>query len=180
MHGFWVAARNNTSELASLLYFPEKKEGDKSSQFTKGSQGNITVSSAHNTCLTQRTMARAYVLCVTSKSSKMTTGIRNAWNWLLFFLSYTRLTWISLLSHRFELESIILGHYDVLHTTTASMKKFFGKVYKNRVDILNRILKISIEQSMMPEARYHFLKFLCIILITKANDQIIVNEPKIW
>ena len=78
-----------------------------------------------------------------------------------------------------DLESIILGHYDVLHTTTASMKKFFGKVYKNRVDILNRILKISVEQSMMPEARYHFLKFLCIILITKANDQIIVNEPKI-
>ena len=36
---------------------------------------------------------------------------------------------------KFTFEKLIWGHYDVLHTTMASMKQFFGKVFKNRVDI---------------------------------------------
>ena len=80
----------------------------------------------------------------------------------------------------FTFESLILGHYDVLHNTMASMKQFFVKVFKNRVDLSNQILKISVEQNMMPEANNNFLKLLCIILIRKAKDQIIVNELKIW
>lgn len=37
---------------------------------------------------------------------------------------------------------------------------------------------MSIEQSMMLEGNNHFLKFISIILITKAKDKIIINEPK--